>query len=397
MSQPSLVMTSAGAIPTPVSQLRSDLVDSIQAVSPGFMADLPGTLIEDIVSTGVSALAVMDQARVDSINSLNPFSANPFVLGELGLAYGLPQNQPTNTSVSVIFTGTVGFLIPSGFIVSDGTYQYTVQESATIPSGGSTGPVFTVATQSGSWTPLPDTVTTLVTSVPAGVTLTVDNPNAGTPSQATESTAAYRLRLLQAANASVQSTPALIKTELLKVPGVDPRLVSVVQTSGSFQVIVGGGDPFSVASAIYQSTDLFPSLTLSTTPANNVTATIQDGGDTYTISFVRPMQQSLQLAVTWATNLTNFTSSPLVNQQGQQAIQTYVNTLPVGDNLNLLQLEQIFIDAVSGLLPVQFISDISFVVTLNGTVVVPAAGTQYIAVNTEAYLYSAPGDITVSQ
>ena len=176
-----LIMTSAGPQPTPPSVLRAAVQAAVAAQVPGYTANLPGTLIEDLLSTEMGALVTADQARVDAVNSVSPYAAAPSVLAQLGAMLGLQQGLPTNTSVTVVFTGPVGYIIPPGFIVSDGTYQYQVQQGTVIGSSGSSAQTFCVATQSGIWTPLANTVTQIVTSLPSGYVVTATNPQAGVP------------------------------------------------------------------------------------------------------------------------------------------------------------------------------------------------------------------------
>ena len=64
-------MDQSGAVATSPSTLRQQLVDIAVAANPGLTTNLPGTLIEDIVSTDVGALTIIDQARVDTINSVD--------------------------------------------------------------------------------------------------------------------------------------------------------------------------------------------------------------------------------------------------------------------------------------------------------------------------------------
>src|ERR1700744_573569 len=120
MSAIPLVMTAQGPVPTPPSVLLQALLSAVAATNPGYTASLPGSLIEDISSTDVGALATIDQARVDAVNDVTPFGANAFVLTQLGQQFGVPQGQAANGSVLVIFSGTPGYVIPAGFVVSDG-------------------------------------------------------------------------------------------------------------------------------------------------------------------------------------------------------------------------------------------------------------------------------------
>lgn len=173
----------------------------------------------------------------------------------------MAQGLDTNASVFVKFTGnggSAGFQIPPGWIVSDGQVQYVVQDGAVIPTGLTTDPVFCVATTPGVF-PIPaNSVTTTITQPPAGsgITVTVTNPTAGTPSAGPQSEADYRVQVLQAGLATCQGAPSVLRTLLAAVPGVQPRLISVRQGNGignGWEVICGGGDPYKVAAAIYNS------------------------------------------------------------------------------------------------------------------------------------------------
>jgi hypothetical protein len=255
-----LVMGPAGPIATPPLTLQQALITGVASTNPGYTANLPGSLIEDISSTDVGALAVMDQARVDAINSVTPNGANAFVLAQLGAQAGIAQGVPTNGSVFVQFTGTPGYVISPGFIVSDGTNQYVIQDGGIVETGGQTTQLFAVATNAGTF-PIPaDTVNQLVTSVASSITLSVTNPEAGTPAAGSEGVQSYRSRVLLAGLATATGTPALLKTLLYAITGVQQRLVAIGQTGSGWQVICGGGDSYAVASAILQAVPDISSL-----------------------------------------------------------------------------------------------------------------------------------------
>ena len=255
-----IVITSAGRQPQPPQTLLAQLIAAVAATNPGYTATLPGSLIEDISSTDVGALVICDSAVTELINSLTPVGANQFLLLQLGQMYlgtGTAPAPPTNTGVSVIFSGPPGFVIGVGFLVSDGTYQYAVQDGGVIGAGGTTSPLAALATVPGSWAVPVASVSQLVTSVPSTVSppVTVTNPLAGTPGGTAETEEAFRARVLQAGLATAVGMPTFLKTTLEQVTGVQPRLVSVLQqTGGGWEVIAGGsGDPYEIAYAIFTS------------------------------------------------------------------------------------------------------------------------------------------------
>ena len=252
MSTLPLVMDASGPVPTPPTTLQQALISSVAATNPDYTANLPGSLIEDISSTDVGALVVMDQARVDAINSVTPYGANAFVLAQLGTQFGIAQGKPANASVYVVFSGPAGYVFQPGFLVSDGTNQYALQDGGVIQTNGLTPQLYAVATNSGTFAIPANTVNQIVTSVPAAYAVTVNNPEAGTPATSSESVQSYRARVMQAGLVASTGTPAYLKTLLYAITGVQQQLVSINQVSGGWQVICGGGDSYSIANAILQ-------------------------------------------------------------------------------------------------------------------------------------------------
>lgn len=246
------IITKDGLVPTPPAEIRSIILASVSGVKPGYTADLPASLIEDIASTDVAAVAQMDSARVETVNSLTPYAANAFLLLQLGNLYGVEQNPETLTSVFVQFDGPAGFVIARGFTVSDGTYQYTVQDGGIIGEDGLSDLLFCLATQPGIWTIPAGTVTNIVTSVPSGTAITCNNPQPGIPAADAETEESYRSAVLTAGLVASTGMPSMLKTLLREVDGVQPRLISArAQTGGGWEIICGGGDPYKVAYAIY--------------------------------------------------------------------------------------------------------------------------------------------------
>jgi hypothetical protein len=252
----------------------------VAAVNPGYTADLPGILIEDISSTDTYAIAQSDSARVETINSLTPLGANAFLLLQLGQMLGVPVGAVSNTSVFVVFSsgGIPGVVIGKGFIVTDGTYQYALNSGGITKADGFTDPLFAIAILPGIWAVPPNTVTALVTSAPPGIPLTVTNPQTGIPGSDVGLTETdYRMRVLQANLAASQGMARYLRTLLSNVPGVQARLINPLMnpygTPGQWKIIVGGGDPYQVAYAIYQALFDISSIVGSVTHVTNVTNT----------------------------------------------------------------------------------------------------------------------------
>lgn len=392
-----LVMTSAGPVPTSPTDLRTALVNAVAATNPGYTANLPGSLIEDITSTDVGALTTIDQARIDSVNDLTPYGANAYLLAQQGAMLGFPQNASTNTSVYVQFSGTAGYTVNAGTLVSDGSHTYQTQTAVAIPTGGTSAIVNAVATTTGSWAVPANTVTTISSYIPGSITLTVTNPNAGIPSTGTESVEDYRGRILNRLSSPAQGIATYVKSLIQNVAGVTQRLVSIQQATGGWKVIVGGGDSYEVGYAIYQGFLNLSDLVLSTTTARNVSVTLIDGNDSYTVGFINPPIQTVTITATWNTSLASFTAGSQVNELGSASIQSYINSVVVGQPINLLEMTYEFQEAIISVLDTPDLSTLTFSVYINGTLTAPTAGTSLVVGDSESYFYIAPNGVTISQ
>ncbi|WP_244139141.1 baseplate J/gp47 family protein [Burkholderia gladioli] len=400
MSTIPLVMTATGPVATDPTTLRQALVDGVAAEVPDYTANLPGGLIEDIASTDVGALVTIDQARVDAINSVTPYGANAFVLAQLGGQFGIPQGTSANASVYVVFSGPSGYVLPSGFVVGDGSNQYALQDGGVIQASGQSAQLFAVATNSGTFAIPAGTVNQIVTSLPseyAGL-ITVTNPQAGTAATSSESVQTYRGRVLQAGQATSVGTPAFLKTLLGKISGVQSRLISINQVTGGWQVVCGGGDAFAVAAAMLQGVGDIALLKGSQIDnSRNVNVSLFQNPNTYNLTFVNPPQQVVTMAVTWNTTLPNFTAGSSVNQLAAPALQAYINSIYAGQPINLNEATATFLDAVAPVIDGPNVTTLQFAVTINGTPATPAAGTNIITSDPESYFFASATAVTVTQ
>lgn len=387
-----LIMTEAGPVPTSPATIQQQLLAQVEATSPGYTARLPGLLIEDFSSTAVAALAQCDSARVEVVNSVTPFGANAFLLNLQGQMTGVSQADQTNTTVQLIFTGTPNFVISPGFLVSDGSNQYYALDGGIVGSSGASPLLTFAAVNSGSWAVPAGTVTTIETSVASTITLSCTNPNNGTPGNSAQTETSYRAQVLQAWSTSAQGTPSYIKTLVEAVTGVQSRLVAVQQMSPGIKVIVGGTyDQTQVAFAIYRGVGdpsiLAPSTISST--RNNVIP-ITDYPDVYQITYVSPPQQVVTATVTWNTSATGFVNTSAIQQLSAPALAAYVNAIPVGQPLNLLDMQDAFRTAISTVLAGPRVTRLIIAISVNAAGVAWPSGSEVIAGDVEGYFYSDP-------
>ena len=472
------VVTSAGLQPQSPVVIRENLTTSVESTNPGYTNNLPGALIEDIASTDVAAISQIDAARVESVNSLTAQGVNAFLLMQLGAMLGIPIGEASNTSVFVVFEGTPGFVIGKGFTVTDGSFNYVVTDGGIIGSDngsglGTTSPIFAVADQTGTWAVPAGTVQGLVTSVPNTITLSVNNPLAGIPSEEQQSEESYRLQVYQAQLASAQGMTTMLKAQLGKVLGVQSRLVSVIQkpNNGGWEVIVGGGDPYEVAYAIsYALFDIntlvgsamsisaiskaahaqittvlnhgynigdaveandvlgmtqingvattvfsvidektftvninstgfttYTSGGIMTPNARNIEVSIIDYPDTYIVPYVSPPQQSVDILLTWNTSSVNFVSTSAISQAGAPAIAAYINSISVGQPINVFEMQDAFQAAIANILDPNLLTRMVFTVSINGVSTPPVAGTATINGDPESYFLMTSSQVIIVQ
>jgi hypothetical protein len=395
-----VVVTAAGMQPQDPTSIRAQIQAAAIALSPGITTDLPGTLVEDILSTDTPAVALCDQARVELVNSLTPYGANEALLGQLGQIYiGQAQpGQPTNTAVLVVFAyATPGLVINNGWLVGDSANVYQVQGGGVIKSTGLSSPITAIAVAPNSTFGVPaNTVTNILSSVPAG--LTVNNPTAGTPGGAVETWSSFRARILQSGLAASVGTGRYIKTLIGKLLGAQANLISVQQASGGLRIVVGGAaDTFEIANVIYNSVADISTLQGHAAGGSNVTVSLIDTPDAVNVLYVASPAQTVTMAITWNTVLTNFTQGSAFASLVQGPLAAYINALGIGQVINVQVLKALFQQAVQASIDPEFLTRLVFAVSINSTVTAPASGTDAISGDPESSFTCNPSSITVAQ
>lgn len=393
MSDLPIIIGAAGIQPTDPAVLYQNYTQQVANLVPGYTVTLPAGLVTDLASTATGALTVIDQARVDIINSVSPYGVNEPLLEELSYVYGTMKTPETNVSVLVVFVGTPGLPISRGFLVGDGNYAYAVVSGFIIPASGQTPPILCVAQETGTWAVPAGSVTTLISSVPAEYTLTCNNQQAGNPPTAAEGLAPFRARMMQEGMFAVQGTPPALKASVLRVTGTRSSQVAVRQpTTGKWAVVVGAdaADRNEIGYAIFRAMPDISALTNDVQNPNGTTperasVTIYDYPDEYTVPYVVPNSQNVALLIQWSSTQTSFIDQDTVQALARQAIAEYINQITVGDPINLFQVQEIFIDSIVKLAQRQFISRIDINVTIDGEASPPAEGSSLVYGQTYAY------------
>ncbi|WP_336284227.1 baseplate J/gp47 family protein [Citrobacter arsenatis] len=398
-----VVVTQAGAQPTPPKTLLTRLIQNVAAKVPGYTANLPPGLIADLAGTATGAVALLDSAMCEAINAVTPYGANVPLLNQLGDMYGVTKGVGYNTSVYETFIGTPGFLIPKGFTISDGNHQYQVQNNTVVPSSGQTDAIYCLATQSGTWAVPAGSVTQIITSVPATISLSCTNLTAGIPGASEQPEWSYRSQVMQSGMSAAQGVPDFLKSMLRKVSGVKENLISYRQVSlGQWAVIVGGGDTYDVAAAIYQAIPDISVLTVDVategeTPPNSVTVTIQDYPDQYDIPYIIPSSQAVTVILTWNTTSLNAVNPDSVAAIAKPLIIEYINSLSVGEPVNIYQIQTVFLGVMALIINPTQVSMIDIQIGINGVIVPPDEGTDLVYGDRYGYFTTDSSHVTVQK
>jgi hypothetical protein len=398
MGQVALNIGKDGATPQATTDLRDNLDAKISAVLPDYTSGLPKSLVEDVLTTGTYIVSQCDQSYIDDINSISSTTANMPILVQIANQAGIQgMSVPSRTSVYCVFSSTVGLVIPQGFLVSDGTYQYEVQDGGIIGSGGVSIPLYCLATQDGAWAIAVGAVNETITGSPTGFTITVTNPSTGTPAGEAETEAQFRWRVNRAMTVGGQGMATMLKQLLYQVSGVQQRLVSVRQQAGGlWSIICGGGDPLQVANAIFSAVFDIANLTGSTTTARNITQAIYDFPDIYTIPWINPPMQTVAITVIWNSSSVYLVSNSAVQLLAAPALIAYINSIGVGQPINDLLMANVFKDSIKDIIDPNLITRLIFDVSINGVGVSVDVGTHIYSSEPESYFYAATGSMTIN-
>jgi len=388
-------MTSGGLIPRTPSQIRSDLQDSLLSKDPSLTLDDPAysEIIPSWLDTSVSCIEEIEQIGIDTVNSIDPTLSNEMIADSLGYTLGVIRGESTRANVDVVFTGTDGYHIPKGFLVSNGTYQFYVLNGGVIADGSVT--LYCVCTVDGIIPIAENSVTQIITSVPSPYVLTCNNPIAGNQGSGLEPLSQYKARYIQAFNRVSTGTIAYCK-ELLSAVNFDLKRISILPSNGKTKIIVGGGDPYLIGEAIFKSGLDISAFKKSTTENRNFSRFIVDYPDTYKIDFVRPFSRQVSITATYSLLTVSIVPDSSITEAAQPALSNYINNLAIGYDINLLELNEIFKEAIRGVgVDTQFLSNLEFSVSINGVSVNPIVGTQLIAQDEEAYFSCNPSAVSV--
>src|SRR5579859_1483506 len=310
------------------SDILSSFIASLQSIFGSDVLLTPDT--QEYQFLAVQALAISDTGDliIDVYNMLKPSFAQGAGLSALVKLNGLQRQIPTNSTVVVTITGTVGTVINGGQVQDTLGNLWNLPAIVVIPSGGSIS-VTATAVVVGAIAAAAGTVTIIAT--PTIGWQTVTNAAAATPGAAVETDAALRIRQGLSTGAPAQTPLQAIAAAIANIPGVTRSLVYENSTSAtdsngvpshSIAVIVQGGVAATIAATIEAK------KSPGTGTAGTTTIVVNDpGGLAVPINFYVLATTAIYVNITIkaGTNYVNTTGTALIN-----ALVAAVNALAIG-------------------------------------------------------------------
>jgi len=271
-----------------------------------------------------------------SYNSRNPATATGAALDGVVKLNGLSRDAAQYSICNVTITGTYGTVINNGVIQDVSGYKWNLPAQVTIPVGGSITISATCQT-AGSITAQAGDINKIVTPTFGWVSVT--NSAAASPGQPIEIDSQLKARQSISTGLSSQTQVESTRAAVEAVSGVTRCKVYENETNAtdanglvahSIAVVVEGGTDDDVATAIKIQKN--PGCGMNGTTTVNKTDSY---GNVIPIKFYRPTQDLINVTVN-IIGLTGYNSSYATAIQS--AIQTYINSLGIGNTLYISAL-----------------------------------------------------------
>ena len=221
-------------------------------------------------------------------------------LDRVGTLMGVTREMQQQAEVSVTFTGTTGYVIPTGFAVStnDNLVFHTMSDAVITDDG--TVVVMAQCEETGEVGNVEAGEIALIVSPVADVT-SVINYSAATGGKDKENDAEFRERMLEGLGTTKGSTIDAVLVAILELPGVMSAAILSNDTdeevdgrpAHSFEAFVYGGSQGEIANAI------FDKKPISSQSVGTLETSINDiAGNPHIIRFSRPTMKQVYVKAT---------------------------------------------------------------------------------------------------
>ncbi len=335
-----ITLTANGVEKSSIVDIREELQNKALETVKDF-SNLPSSIQNNLIDEASIIVNEFEDMIVNIMNGISPAYANDFIINQLGQAFGLKRKDKQLQTVTLAWKGLEGVIIPEGSQAGseDGQYIFSTTEQAIIKADG-TASVNAEADDYYSKIVDANTLNVLISDI-LNVE-SVNNPNASSEPIEAETITEYRTRVQNRCKANRSGTIAILNDNLLKVDGVSSRLTTYRTdteiTEGyklnTLEIVVGGGDDYQVAEAIFNSI-LFPEY-LTSKPSDDdtsrsITKNVAFNTVEFPITFTRPLIKNISINVSISV-LSGYINVPTeaMKELLQSVFENYINSLKVG-------------------------------------------------------------------
>ncbi len=284
------------------------LADVIAAIETGQKAIFPGIILDesspDAQLNGLFSEIIITayEVAVGVYNGMDPRTAAGVMLDRTCALTGVIRKQDSYSTVTVVFTGSAGSLIPAGTLLSASTIPNSLYrtQSDSVIDGTGTGVAVAFFKETGAVDIPALAVDTIDTPLP-GI-LTVSNPTNGTVGQDKETDSELRIRREQSLFTNSIALVDSVDSGVREVAGVlDCRIfendTDAVDVNGipahSVMVVVDGGADQEIADAIMENKSLGCGL-----DGTTAMTWFDQNGFSHPVQFQRPTAVPIFIQVT---------------------------------------------------------------------------------------------------
>ena len=329
-----------GVIKDDPTVIREELLNQAIEKVEGF-TKLPSGIQNNLLDESVLDIAEIQDMLANVMNSISPSYANDFIVRELGAAFGLKIKNQALPNTTITFYGLPGVVVPEGVEIgnADGSKKFITTKSDII---NATGQVSIYCEGADYYdTPTPANTLNVLLNQVLNVT-SCTNLNDAVESTPAETISEFRARFQTRAQANRSGTVATLDNALKEVEGTVDRLCTYKDSQiikegvkeAVIEVVVGGGDDYQVALAIFNSV-LYPGIFVSNPSGDETNRTVNINvafnGVDFPIVYTRPKinQLSINISLTVQSGFINIPSEAFTLLL-RPYYEDYINNLKIG-------------------------------------------------------------------
>ncbi|WP_304354227.1 baseplate J/gp47 family protein [Brachyspira innocens] len=333
-------LTSNGIIKDDPQAILDNLTSKASQQVDGF-SNTPSGIQNNLLQESVILLSQFQDMAANTMNGISPSYANDFLVLELGEAFGLKIKDKQLPNTTITFYGLPGVIIPEGVQISnaDNSKTFTTTTSDIIKANGEVTIYCEGADYYDDIAPA-NSLNVLVNQIQNVSRCT--NLNDAVESTPAETISQFRERFQNRAMANRSGTIAVLTNKLKEIEGVQDRLCTykasqIVEEGVSkavLEVIVGGGDDYQVALAIFNSV-LYPDIFVSNPSRGETNRTVNINvtfnSVDFPITYTRPKinQLSINISLTVQSGFINIPSEAFTLLL-RPYFEDYINNLKIG-------------------------------------------------------------------